>query len=87
MVPVDPRPAWFEFLDEHLRARLTPPTISGSCAGARLRPGIPGGHRTRYAADTSLPDRAEPSSVAPSDLTAVDATIRRAGSLFRCGAR
>jgi hypothetical protein len=24
MVPVDPRPAWFEFLDEHLRARMTP---------------------------------------------------------------
>jgi hypothetical protein len=29
MVPVDPRPAWFEFLDEHLRARMTP-TISAS---------------------------------------------------------
>jgi hypothetical protein len=50
-------------------------TISGSSDGARLRPGIPHGHQTRYAAATSLPDRPEPSNVAPPDLTAGNATI------------
>jgi hypothetical protein len=53
----------------------SPNTIRGSSAGARQRLGIPHGQRTRYAAATSLPDRAEPSNVAPSYLTAGDATI------------
>jgi hypothetical protein len=47
MVPVDPRPAWFEFLDEHLRARMTPHDqcvrLGRAVAGMRWLAGEAGG--------------------------------------------